>query len=299
MLLQHSSLNEDSPFYWEGPDGRRVMAWFARAYQQLKPHCRPVNPLASCAARFLCSWPAIAVTSTPWMPSMCTGLHGQLRYSRPGARKQSAIGTSRSSIPKIIPATDADYYSYLSRSSPSNCLSFAATAVPTGRTPPARPRRNHHEPRHTAHAAAGRNASPPGRPSSNPGCLPAAELHDAWKQLLFYDEHTWGAHNSIAQPDRRFVTDAVGFQTVATPCARTGPQATLLTRAMSRLMQNIHVAGPTMFVFNPDFWPRTGEVRDRIRARTASWWIWPPASLFPWTWSWRVTAGGACASCCP
>src|SRR5260370_39828285 len=35
MLLQNSSLNEESPFYWEGPDGRRVMAWFVRRYARL------------------------------------------------------------------------------------------------------------------------------------------------------------------------------------------------------------------------------------------------------------------------
>jgi alpha-mannosidase len=39
-LLQHSNLNEDSPFYWEGADGKRVLTWFARAYSQLHRLCR-------------------------------------------------------------------------------------------------------------------------------------------------------------------------------------------------------------------------------------------------------------------
>ena len=37
---------------------------------------------------------------------------------------------------------------------------------------------------------------------------PGLELHDrfdaAWTKLIMYDEHTWGAHNSISQPDHPF-----------------------------------------------------------------------------------------------
>src|SRR4029077_7803973 len=88
---------------------------------------------------------------------------------------------------------------------------------------------------------------------------PATELRSAWKDVLFYDEHTWGAHNSITQPERRFVTDQWDFKqapVLSSPWAATD----LLTRAMNRLVQSISVDGPTLFVFNPDFRPRTDMV---------------------------------------
>ncbi len=34
-ILLHGRWNEKSPFYWEGPDGGRVLMWFSRAYLQL------------------------------------------------------------------------------------------------------------------------------------------------------------------------------------------------------------------------------------------------------------------------
>ena len=42
-----------------------------------------------------------------------------------------------------------------------------------------------------------------------PACVrkaayPAAELYSAWRNCLLYDEHTWGAHCSISQPDSDF-----------------------------------------------------------------------------------------------
>lgn len=44
--------------------------------------------------------------------------------------------------------------------------------------------------------------SPAGRPAR-----PAARLEEAWKNVLLYSEHTWGAHNSIGSPDLPFVLD--------------------------------------------------------------------------------------------
>jgi hypothetical protein len=41
----------------------------------------------------------------------------------------------------------------------------------------------------------------------NPGPFPAGEFQEAWRNVLLYSEHTWGAHNSISQPDIPFVRD--------------------------------------------------------------------------------------------
>jgi hypothetical protein len=41
----------------------------------------------------------------------------------------------------------------------------------------------------------------------NPGPFPATSFQEAWRNILLYSEHTWGAHNSITQPDLPFVRD--------------------------------------------------------------------------------------------
>jgi alpha-mannosidase len=38
-----------------------------------------------------------------------------------------------------------------------------------------------------------------------PQAYPAADFEQAWRNVILYDEHTWGAHNSISQPDHPFV----------------------------------------------------------------------------------------------
>jgi len=38
-----------------------------------------------------------------------------------------------------------------------------------------------------------------------PGEYPASEYDSAWRNVAFFDEHTWGAHNSTEEPDLPFV----------------------------------------------------------------------------------------------
>ena len=41
---------------------------------------------------------------------------------------------------------------------------------------------------------------------------PAHKYEDAWRNVVFYDEHTWGAHNSIEEPDLPFVKQQWEFK---------------------------------------------------------------------------------------
>ncbi|MFC1633408.1 polysaccharide lyase family protein [Planctomycetota bacterium] len=38
----------------------------------------------------------------------------------------------------------------------------------------------------------------------DPGNYPTEQFYEAWRNVILYDEHTWGAHCSISQPDSEF-----------------------------------------------------------------------------------------------
>jgi hypothetical protein len=46
----------------------------------------------------------------------------------------------------------------------------------------------------------------------SPISYPAQEYESAWRNVVFYDEHTWGAHNSIEEPDLPFVRQQWEFK---------------------------------------------------------------------------------------
>ena len=114
MLLQNSSLNEESPFYWEGPDGRRVMAWFSRTYHQLKTlrgdggfkdMCLSVPQFLSRFSRD--DYPVDAV--------LVYGLAGDNQDIRDGGAPVIAEWNNAFVYPQLIAATDADYYDYIKK----------------------------------------------------------------------------------------------------------------------------------------------------------------------------------------
>lgn len=88
----------------------------------------------------------------------------------------------------------------------------------------------------------------------NPTAFPAADFAEAWKDAALYSEHTWGAHNSVSQPDLDFVK----MQWKYKQAYALGADA--ISRAVLEKITGTAAAGasPTQFdVFNTASWPRT------------------------------------------
>ena len=88
-----------------------------------------------------------------------------------------------------------------------------------------------------------------------PAPYPAAAFQEAWRNVLLYSEHTWGAHNSISQPDLPFVRDQwkvkQGFALTADQASRD-----LLAQALEPAA-GAEGRGVRIDVFNTSSWERT------------------------------------------
>ena len=89
----------------------------------------------------------------------------------------------------------------------------------------------------------------------SPKTFPAADFYAAWRNAILYDEHTWGAYNSISQPDSDFAKGQWAIkQAFALEADRDSRK--LLAAAVKPVSQ----AGAkvtTLLVFNTNNWPRT------------------------------------------
>jgi alpha-mannosidase len=90
---------------------------------------------------------------------------------------------------------------------------------------------------------------------------PAAELREGQELSMFFDEHTWGAHNSIDNPDSELARGQwalkSGFAYKAREIAQTLIRKNL--EALAGRLQPPKEAG--LIVFNPLSWSRTDVVR--------------------------------------
>ncbi len=91
----------------------------------------------------------------------------------------------------------------------------------------------------------------------DPGAYPSEAFNAAWREAILYDEHTWGAHNSISQPESEF---ALGQWKIKQAFALEADR-----QSRELLAAALEPCGPadnaqTVLVFNTCSWPRTDVV---------------------------------------
>ncbi len=87
-----------------------------------------------------------------------------------------------------------------------------------------------------------------------PAKYPAGQFYEAWRNLILYDEHTWGAYNSISDPDLPFVKDQWKIKQAFALDGDAQSQKLLASTLANRSGEPTANA---VDVFNTSSWPRT------------------------------------------
>lgn len=252
--------NEKSPFYWEGPDGSRVLMWYARAY--LQTHTLFGGPWRMEAIRD--SLPIFLQAYTrPDYTAKTAIIFGTQLENTALAKEQSAIvsafshefewprmefSTVHSAMQQIerewkgeIPVYRGDFGPYWEDGYGSDA---AHTAI-------------HRENQHRIASAEiiGSAAS-----SLDPLVLPdSSMLADAWANELLYDEHTWTYVGATTQPEHRQSEDQIALKGARTSRARDDVNESI-ERGWAQLEAMIRPKNNSVAVFNSLNWPRSGLV---------------------------------------
>lgn len=90
----------------------------------------------------------------------------------------------------------------------------------------------------------------------NPGQYNSKKFYEAWRNVILFHEHTWGAFNSITAPDLPFVKDQWQVK------KQFSLDGSSITHQLEKdLLQPITVSGSsTIAVFNTSSWMRSGTV---------------------------------------
>ena len=89
----------------------------------------------------------------------------------------------------------------------------------------------------------------------NPAKYPAEDFYKAWREVILYDEHTWGAHCSISQPDSDFTKAQWKIKQAFALEADTQSHKLLNSALAGRRSKSKKVSA--IDVFNTCSWPRT------------------------------------------
>ncbi len=256
--------NEKSPFYWEGPDGGRVLMWYSRAY--LQAHTLFGGPWRMESIRD--SLPVFLQAYTrPEYTASTAIIFGTQLENTPLAKEQSQIvasfsheyawpkfefSTVHSAMQRIehewkgdFPVVRGDFGPYWEDGYGSDAIH---TAI-------------HRENQHRIVTAEIMGAAVS---SIDTRVLPDKTiLDDAWRNELLYDEHTWTYVSATTQPEHHQSEDQIALKGSRAVRAHDDINESI-QREWAQLEALVKTKDNSIVVFNSLNWTRSGIVESDL-----------------------------------
>ncbi|MBM4030432.1 MAG: hypothetical protein FJ291_01445 [Planctomycetes bacterium] len=247
-----------APCWWEGPDGSRVLMMYVPGYA----HAGGWGLDASVErARGHILGAIKGYEARKDYPYDAIFLHGAVSDNvalNPRLADVCKAWNDRYEFPKVILCHNAEFFEHIEKSFGDKLpvvKGSAGTYWEDGAGSSAREtalNRNAHEATRNAETlfALARRVNPN-------IAYPAEAIAAAWRNCLLYDEHTWGAHCSISQPDSDFTKAQwkIKSQFALDADKAAKDLAVRSHSALARLVKTDASAG--LVVINPTSWPRT------------------------------------------
>lgn len=255
-VLAHEQWNEKSPFWWEGPDGEKVLFWYSRGYAQIGG-VFGINPQNNSIYQSLPIF--LAPYDKPgYQPNaaLIYGAQGENTDLHPDLATFAAAWNQSFAYPKLQYATFADFFGYIDKNFGAMLPSYKGDMGPywedgigSDAFYAAEDRQNQSDALSSEIVS---TVSHLVTPDAHP---PTEELNDAWNNILLFAEHTWGAGRSISQPDSDESVKQLAVKDNFATQARFDLDD-IANRSMGQLAHRIHVPARTLVVFNPLNWKR-------------------------------------------
>jgi len=243
-----------NPFYWEGPDGSRVLCQIAHGYGMAGHLISSMERATEQLPGYLAShenpdypYDAVLVNGAfsdnrgvaSWLPEVVEQWNAQWEYPKLIlSRPEDFFGYIEKNFADKIPTLKTDFGGWWEDGAASSARETALSRRAEERAVTA-------EMLHSLAAVLGGAE------------YPKAGFDDLWRNILLYNEHTWGAAGSISQPKGE---QTVEQWEVKGSFARKADAASreLLGAGMTKLAALTPAAD--VVVFNPLAWPRKAVV---------------------------------------
>jgi alpha-mannosidase len=258
--------NEKSPFYWEGPDGGRVLMWYARAYLQM--HTLFGSPWGIEAVRdalpvFLQAY------SRPDYTADTAIIVGSQLENTPLAKEQSEIVHevgNAFAYPRLRFSTVHDALQQIEREWKGTIPVYRGDFGPyweDGYGSDARYTAMHRQNQHRVQTAEIMGATLSNidtrlRPDQD-------RLGDAWRNTLLYDEHTWTYVGATTQPEHHQSEDQIALKESRVERARNDINEEI-QRSWAQFESLVSTKEQSLIVFNSLNWMRNGLVEADLAA---------------------------------
>lgn len=257
VLLQ-GKLNEDSPFWWEGPDGGKVLLWYSRIYQQMQM-LFGLPPLVAAGRDTLPLF--LQMYEHPSYHASAAILYGSQVENTdlfPQQDELAAKWNSRYAFPHIKYSGFHAALTAIQKQFGDQIPTIRGGGGPywedgiaSGAYYAAIERRNESV-APTAEKLATLTAVINPLVKAN-----TVKLHRMWKDMVLMDEHTWDSFDSVSNPKSLESVEGAKFKDQF--AVNAAALADFLTKnSMATIVQSIPVSPGHLIVFNALNWKRNG-----------------------------------------
>jgi hypothetical protein len=246
------------PFYWQGPDGGRVLTWFSPIYawalrlgllQSVESAQPNIDDFMRDFDRSDYACDAVFAYGAQWE-------NGPLDASLASVTE---AWNKKYVSPKIILCRGPEFFQYVQKNWKGNipiisgdvgvCWEdgVASSAVETALARNSTEKLITAEKLNSLNAILGRTA------------VPKSEFDAAWKNAILWEEHTWGGRDSKSQPYSEQTAHQWKFK--AALATNLSQQVdSLIGKGMATLSTAVNISEPSVMVYNPLNWPVSGPV---------------------------------------
>jgi hypothetical protein len=265
-ILLYGQWNEKSPYWWQGPDGSKVLMSYSRQYFQLSFVCGVPAQEVACQQ----SLPTFfqQYESPSYKPDAVLMYGSQVENTDliPGEPEFVQKWNSKYAYPKMILATFPEYMQYIEQHYGSELPTVVGDGGPYWEDGYGT----------DVHYLAIDRSSQQRAPSAEKLATiatflhptvsgPAGEVRRMWDDLVLYAEHTFTSWGGYSRPDSEETLRQFATKDRFAVDGRERVNA-ILDQSLSQLADQIHVPAPAMIVFNSLNWTRSELVETDLDA---------------------------------
>ncbi|HSU33225.1 MAG TPA: polysaccharide lyase family protein [Bryobacteraceae bacterium] len=255
-IFNYKHWNEKSPFWWQGPDGKKVLFWYSRHYEQIET-LFGLPPELDAVRESLPIY-LQAYSKPDYKPDVALLYGAQVENTDlyPQIATFATGWNSRYAYPKLDYATFPDFFHYVDEHYGKDLPTYKGDGGPYWEDGIGSDAYFAAEDRQNQHRALSAEVLSTLTHTIDANYNPPAGLFgDIWRNIILFSEHTWLSYNSVSQPEH---DESVKQLRVKDDRAERGAVEIedVMNRSLSQLADRIHVPAGTLVVFNSLNWSR-------------------------------------------
>jgi hypothetical protein len=263
-LLNFEQWNEKSPFWWEGPDGKKILFWYSRHYMQVQTLFG--LPPEQDAVRTSLPIFLQAYSKPTYKPDVALIYGAQVENTDlyPQIATFATEWNKGYTYPKLNYSTFSDFFHYVDEHYGKDLKTYKGDGggywedgIGSDAYFAAEDRENQHR---ALSAEILSSATHSIDDNLNP---PTGIFTDIWRNIILFSEHTWLSYNAESQPEHEEAVRQLRVKDDRAERASIEIED-VMNRSLSQLANDVHVPAGTLVVFNSLNWSRDAMVESDL-----------------------------------